>query len=288
VTPRSLTLVLTASLVVTGPVAFAGTTAPASNLVRPVIFVAERTTAGPTSFSLDFTGRWHRGSGAFFGDLGIHQEHGTVQSVQPDGMTSFGYADNDTITASGRVTSVCTPISMFACADEGPGGVAIVNVSYSDDGLRADRANRWMFVLSGADVTKRFHGTGWRLTQTTMTFRYADGAQTDLVGANLSGRSVGAATDASLTGGRYGSVAEAMPPCSNSDSAPLMAGVGRLTLDGGSSQPTITCPGLPQGAVGSWNQRATTWTVHGFAAGASTLYNTRLLVIDLSQTVKVR
>jgi hypothetical protein len=281
VTKKRTLLALTALLVSVAPTAVAATSKSVS---KHFAFVAERTTAGPTSFSMDFSGRWRRGSGAFFGDLGVHQDRGVIRSMQPDGMTSFGYADNDTVTYRGQPTSICTPMTAIACAGEGSGGIAIVNVSYSDAGAGADVANRWIFVMSGAEITERFHATGWRLRQVSLNFRYLDGAKTDQVGANLAGKSVGVATEASLLGGRYGSLAEAVPPCSNSETAPLMEGVGRLTLDGGTQKQTITCPGLPQGAIGSWSQAPTTWTAHGLAAGGSTLYNTRLLVIDLPES----
>ena len=231
-----------------------------------------------------FTARWRRGTGAFFGDLGVHADQGRVSSVQPDGMTSFGYSDNDTFTASGKAVSICTTATAITCAGEGPGGVALVGVTYSDDGIGASIANRWIFVASGQEVSTKFHASGWRLRQVPLRYRFTDGAAADTLGLNLAGRSVGVFTSASLAGGTSGSIAQALPPCSNAEAPPIMEGVGQLTLAGGTREESLTCPGLPHGAIASWSARVTTWTARGFAAGSSTLYNTRLLVIDIPRS----
>ena len=89
---RKRTLLALAALQISlAPSAVAATP---SNAAKRLVFVAERTTAGPSSFSMEFTAKWHRPSGAFFGDLGVHQDRGVIRSMQPDGMTSFGYADH--------------------------------------------------------------------------------------------------------------------------------------------------------------------------------------------------
>jgi hypothetical protein len=85
---------------------------------------------------------------------------------------------------------------------------------------------------------------------------------------------------ASLPGGRHGSLAVGLPPCSIAASGLVFRGVGTVTLDGGVRPESFTCP-TSDVLPASYAARATTWRLHGNVTGESTGMDTRLFVVDL-------
>lgn len=253
-----------------------------------VTLVADRTTAGPTSFNVGFGLSWHQGGGGFFGDLGVRTAGSRVHEMLPDGMTSFGYGENETVSSHGStVVSACRDVSTVTCVSAGPGSVGGGAVDYTDTGLQPGVANHWVFVLT-PNVHITFHAKGWVLHRLDTAARVVTDTQADDYEVNVLARSVSAFSSASAPGGSRGSMAEAVPPCSNADVAPAREGVGSITLAGGVDTPQESCPGIAFGqAIGSWSPKATTWQVTGDVVGVSTLYNARLLVVDLPRSWSV-
>lgn len=200
-------------------------------------------------------------------------------------MTTFGYGNNETLTSHGStVVSACRDITTVTCVDAGPGGVAAGAVSYSDTGLQDGVANRWLFVLT-PNVHVTFTAKGWVLHTLGTTARIVTDTQADDYEVNAVAHSASVFSAATAPGAAGGSLAEAVPPCSNADVAPAREGVGTITLAGGVSTPEETCPGVAFGqAIGSWAPRATRWRLTGNVVGVSTLYSARLLVVDLPRT----
>ena len=249
--------------------------------VKSFVLLAQRTSAGASQFNLDFGARYHTGDGAFFGDMGVRLTHDRITQAFAGGMTSVGYSDNDTFTYGGHTTSVCSPTTTVLCVNEGPGGIAGVGVGYSDNGDEPNQANAYLFAMSGRTISYTFTGVGWRIRQVDLPFRYVDGSRSDDVGVNVGEHGASVFSTASAAGGSQGSLAEAVPPCSNSEVAPAREGIGQLFLDGGVSQQQQLCPGVALGqAIGSWTAKKTMWIAHGHIVGANTLYSTRLLEID--------
>ena len=77
------------------------------------------------------------------------------------------------------------------------------------------------------------------------------------------------------------SLAVAQPPC-NGQPVAGTPGVSRLTLTGGVSPATNTCPGLNWPGVADIARSPTTWQVDGIAAGSNEYGTTRLAVFDLA------
>jgi hypothetical protein len=198
-----------------------------------------------------------------------------------DGMTSFGYGDNETVTSHGAtIVSACRDVSAVTCVDSGPGAVGSGGVYYSDNGLAAGVSNHWVFVLT-PNVHIAFHGHGWLLHRSMTPTRLVIDVQADDNEVNVIGESASVFSTASADGGSGGSLAQAVPPCSNAHVPPLREGVGTFTLTGGTRLARQQCPGLAIGqAIGGWAPRATTWRASGPVLGASTLSNARLLVVD--------
>lgn len=248
---------------------------------RLLVLVANRTTSGATSFNMQFGVSYHAGGGAFFGDLGVHVVGQHVVSMVPDGMTTLGYGDNETVSNHGTtVVSSCRDISTVTCVDAGPGAVAAGDVSYSDSGLDRNTANHWLFVIT-PNVKVKFAAEGWTLHRLRTGARVVRDTEADDLEVNVVAHSVSMFSHASAKSTARGSFAEAVPPCSNAEVAPAREGVGSFTLDGGVAVQSETCPGVAYGqAIGTWAMKPTTWQASGHVVGVSTLYNARLLVID--------
>lgn len=247
-----------------------------------VVYVADRTTSASTSFQFTFGLNWHTGGGGFLGDLGVRVAGRNVTAMTPDGMTAFGYGNNETVTSHGStVVSGCRDVAAVTCVDAGPGSAAAGIVDYSDDGLTAGVANHWLFVAT-PNVKVAFTAHGWTLHRLATAARIVTDTHADDYEINALARSVSVFSTASAPGSARGSMAEAVPPCSNADVNPLREGVGTFTLDGGVSEQQQMCPGLAYGqAIGSWARGATTWRAGGHVVGMSTLFTARLLVVDM-------
>jgi hypothetical protein len=126
---------------------------------------------------------------------------------------------------------------------------------------------RMLIAVEGTKVKTASAKIGWKGTKRTGGFSRVTGGGT---GFRAGGFAAEALPDASLRGGRKGSVAIAVPPCDQ-------LGAGLLTLAGGRKDAVAACPTGPFTAAADGPAR---WSLTGDAAGVSS-YLTRLIVVDL-------
>lgn len=201
---------------------------------------------------------------------------GRITSVDLAGASSPGASDHTQVRANGTSTSLCSR------------GVCQLDWETLTSGVGAGASGgpngpNVLFVVAqapGGSVGYSVDLVGWQLIPTSFTYRWVNGVDSAAVGAFAGPYGVEAFTDASLRGGTSGSIAIAIAPCDANGTNAASKGIGRLTLDGGVTQPTFTCP-LNANPVGSWATRATDWRVHGQVAGSAGGHDTRLFVLDL-------
>jgi hypothetical protein len=232
----------------------------------------QRTTPG-ASFDLHATLGLDQGGG-FAGAIGARVHDGKVQSASPWSQSSYGHTD-DGVHAMGTHVTTCT---LGQCGLAGSEFSADYRISL--DGSAGDDENAIFVVLEGAAISYSFESDGWTLTKVPFGYRYVDGADANAVDAGDPQAGAQVFLDASAPGGSGGSLAQAVPPCRTAAQG-LSRGVGQVTLDGGATTPSITCPTSGWGAIADHAAAATTWRAHGVAAGDRTLRDTALLVVDL-------
>lgn len=265
------------AVLVAAAVATALAPAP-STAARPletVTFVLRRSVHGPASFELQASVA-NDGRGSFVGAVGARAERGRITSATTLWAGSARRWDDATLNVDGTRWSAC---EVGACHDHDAEGWHGLGSSSSDNA--GDDAMTHVFVtLVGKDVKYEFRGKGWTLVKTRLAFRYLDGSETSPLYVHAAERGVEAYSDGTLPGGRNGSLAVAIPPCSISSSGVAPRGAGTVTLDGGVRSESFTCPTsriLPS----SYATRATTWRLHGNVVGDTTGMDTRLFVVDL-------
>jgi hypothetical protein len=253
-------------------------TAQAAGETKRELLMLVRTTDGPASFELQASVEPGPDSGAFIGFMGARVEDGRVRSVTPGTQLSHGRTDDPTIYGSeGPVT---------ACRLGGPCGIgstfAGTLFAWSSDGGGKGVSNRVYIVLEGEDVAHELEADGWKLEEADFSYRYVDNIDSDAIGVAHTGRGVEVLFEAAARGGTSGSVAQAVPPCSQTIVGGVPRGVGTLALGGGaaSPEPAATCPRDAQPLV-DHAPGATTWRAHGTVAGSSDLAYTHLFVIDV-------
>lgn len=241
---------------------------------KKLVLLLERTDPGPTSFELLISVSTSGEESSFIGSLyGIVRDGQLVDAI-PGHATSFGRDNGPDSYSSG--SSTCY---VQSCRS-GP-SFAFQYIALDDpDG--SDPRNRLFATAEGSEIDFDFQGKGWKLSQVDWDFRYVDGRDADATGASLLGSGAEVFFEASAPGGRHGSVAMALPPCSGAASGVLRRGAGQVVLEGGEEEESSTCPppdSVPQ--IASWATAKTTWRLAGTMAGDTTLNHTRLFVIDL-------
>lgn len=241
---------------------------------KKLVLLLERTDPGPTSFELFVSVSTGGEKSSFIGSLyGIVKDGQLVEAI-PGHATSFGRDHGPDSYSSG--SSTCY---VQSCRS-GPS----FSFQYTafDDSDGSDPRNRLFAVAEGSEIDFDFQGEGWKFSQVDWDFRYVDGRDADATGASLLGFGAEVFFEASASGGRHGSVAMAIPPCSGAASGVLRRGAGQVVLEGGEEEKSSTCPppdSVPQ--IASWATAKTKWRLAGTMAGDTTLNHTRLFVIDL-------
>jgi len=238
-------------------------------------FVLRRTSPGPTSFELQVS-VWNDTRGSFIGHVGARVERGRVTLADALFSGSARRWEDTTVTAGGTRASTC---QVGVCHDddvEGYHGLGTIH----DDPTGKDPLTHVFVTLVGRKVQYEFHAKGWKLVRMPLTFRYLDGGETSPAFSKVGQNGVEVYEDGTLPGGRGGSIALGIPPCSTSSSGLVPRGAGTLTLDGGVSSESITCP-TERIFPASYAPKATTWRFHGRAAGDTTGRDTRLYVVDI-------
>lgn len=248
-------------------------------------FELVRTTDGPSSFriTLDVTGaNGASGVEAFAGAFAIRtNEQGSIQRVNGLGGSSVGRENSPGIWINGSETSTCTEANVCV-------GSTVLGyqkfIMLEDDG-GPDAYNRLFIVVDGdvhVDVT--FESEGWVLAETELEYRYADFRSSEGVGVVTPVRSADLFLSAELDGGKLGSIAQAIPPCSSTITGLVSRGIGELRLSGGEEPSSLRCPSVlgdqPE-LLDDVARGATTWSAEGMVVGDNTLQEGRLFVIDL-------
>lgn len=248
-----------------------------TNSSKKLVLLLERTDPGPTSFellvSLSKTGEEPSFVGSLYGIVKDRQLVGAI----PGHATSFGRDRGPDSYSSGSSTCYvesCRSSPSFA-----------IQYTEFDDPDGTDPRNRLFAAAEGSEIDFEFEAQGWRLSEVDWDFRYVDGRDADATGVSLLGFGAEVFFEASAPGGRHGSLAMAIPPCSGATSGVLRRGVGEVVLEGGEEEKSSTCPppnSVPQ--IASWATVKTKWRLAGTMAGDTTLNHTRLFVIDLPRT----
>lgn len=244
--------------------------------VQHVTFVLKRTTTGPTSYTLDIGVDNDNTHGSFIGEVGARIVRRKVVGVTPSFAASSRRWEDSTLRVGDTRVSTC---DVNICHDDKVTGYQGLGTTYVDAG-EPDAPNFFFVVASGRRVAYTFRGTGWKLYRATLRYRYVDGAQNAPASAHAGAVGAEVFTESRAPGGRSGSLAVAIPPCSVAMSGLASRGAGQVTLDGGVRPARFTCP-ADRSFVGSYATAATTWRLHGTAAGESTGQDTRLFVLDL-------
>lgn len=237
--------------------------------------VLRRTAPGPTSFDLQVAA-WNDGRGSFIGEVGARVERGRVTLADAMFTGSARRWENSTLNLGATRVSTCT---VGVCHGSGVLGYHAMGTTHTDDSGE-DPLTHVFVALVGREVKYEFHANGWTLVKTPLSFRYLDGGETSQAFGKVGHHGVEMYEDGFLRGGRNGSVALGIPPCSTATVGVVPRGSGTLTLDGGVRSASITCP-TERIFPASYALAATTWRFHGHAAGDTTGRDTRLFVVDL-------
>jgi len=203
-----------------------------------------------------------------------------IVSLDLAGVLLSGEADRVHVKANGGGTTLCDEGVCMADTSTQSAGSAITIRNDAGD----DRYNVMFVVARGASVTYSAKAKGWAIKRVTFPYRITAGADTAIAAAYGLGSGAEVFGDVSAPGGTTGSIAVSEPPCSESYNGTVSRGAGTLTLDGGVTRPTFTCP-ADRGALASWSRRKTTWRVHGTMAGETTQAGARLFVLDLPKAL---
>ena len=243
-----------------------------------IVFVLERTTRGPSSFNV-YVSAQGGNDGSFIGSAFAAIKNRRISEVWPGISTSVGRTDQP---------SVFTPAGSLSTCDAGLCDLwfsaEFQAISYTDD-EGGDALNRTFIAIEGQIIDHEFEGEGWRLRKVPWDFRFIDGTESEAAGVRIGDGHGGEVFQrAALPGGRYGSIAQAMPPCSSSIVNVAPRGVGTVELTGGVEAMTGTCPTEDARDLISWATRATDWQLEGAAVGDPSLAETRLFVLDLPRS----
>lgn len=240
-----------------------------------VALLAYRTTTRGASLQLTVSTVPGRETG-FIASALVSVEDSRLTSVDLAGAVLTGTADQVQVTRDGERTALC---DHGVCHADQRTMASMMGLStWTEAG--EDGYNAVLVLAKGARVRWSAKTDGWAVRRVpTYAHRFVSGQQAGEVGAYGLGSGVEAFTDASLPGGRYGSIGLAAPPCSQADVA-VARGVGSVTLEGGETTPSFTCP-ASRVRLASWADGRTTWRLHGVAVGDTSMADGRLFVLDL-------
>lgn len=246
-------------------------------------YEAVRTTAGPTSLEIQVAvPEGFNFQPAFVAAIGAVVTDGRVTGVVPGFSELYNGRPDPLVSASGVTVSGC---DVGVCHSDGT--AVSVDIFTSQDSGGPGAMNRLYLVVEGPHPKVTLQSDGWTLQPTTFAYRYIDGSSSADVSVFAEQYGVEAFRSATLSGGVYGSMAQAAPPCSSG--APVVGGattaqvgVGQVTLSGGKSSPSSSCPSQTSTYIADWAAGATQWTLSGLVVGDATLQEVRLFVVDLA------
>jgi hypothetical protein len=266
-----------AAALVTLAASFAATAEAAAPPLVTRTLVLRRTSSGPTSFQLNVS-VLADSRGTFIGAMGARADRGRVTSATAVTASTTRRWDNSTVETGPFRFTAC---DVGVCHGNQIEGYHGLGSAYRDQGIEDTGALTHVFVaMVGKDAAYEFTGKGWTVQVLRFGFRYLDGGDTSADFAHFGAVGVEAYSDGSLIGGRHGSLAMGVPPCSLTGTGLVFRGVGTVTLDGGVRPESFTCP-TSRILPASYATRATTWRLHGTVAGDATGMDTRLFVVDL-------
>lgn len=256
-----------------------GGTAIAGNQSRT--FVLVRTTDGASSFRLIVEAALSETEPvAFLGTALARVQEGRAVRTVPLGAYKFHFDYGVKAQVQGQTVQVCN--SADGCIVQ---RTLASNVgTFFDDEGGPDVENRMYVTLEGPSRV-RFEGSGWRLQDTRLDYRYLEASQAEASGVFTGAGAYQTFDSAHLAGGPAGSIALGTPPCSSASSvgpALVPRGAGTAVLAGGKQQVSLTCPeNIGQPSMSAAADNATTWRMTGPVVGDSTLMNVPLFVVDL-------
>lgn len=243
--------------------------------------VLQRTTTGPSWFELTLiVGYDAKGGEGLLATMGGTVRHGRYENALPGFVSTFGYDDNRTASVRGQHRSACNLVGV--CFNQTAlDSVGFSSTRYSDKGA-AGGLNTWFGVAQGKSVQYTFRGKGWALKRLPLTYRFANGSDSQIAAHAPVLTALEVYTEPiRLAGGRFGSLATAAPPCSET-SVSVPRGYAKLKLTGGIRDQAVLCSGEASNVEKTgWAPRQTTWELSGTAVGDAKLTETRLLVLDL-------
>lgn len=265
-----------------GVAAVALAIAPAQSLAAPpdqtVVLMVYRTTTQPGSLELSVSAPPGSGRSAV-ATAYLDVEGPDITNVIDGSAVAFGAADDARVTAGGESVRLC---DHGACAADAETWTAGFGLSMTNpEGM--DGVNVVLVAARGPRISYSYRLKGWAIRRVSTQVRWVPGGDAALVGAYGSGSGVETFEQTTAPGGRYGSVAVAVAPCSQASTS-VSRGAGLLTLEGGWTRPSVGCP-TAENTMASWASSATTWRVTGTAAGDTTLSDARLFVIDLPKAL---
>ncbi len=254
-------------------------------------FEIVRTTAAAAKFALGLGIGGARGADGFndvFHAVTLLRtdETGKVEAATGLGAQIFAETDYPRAWVGEQTIDTCSSASVCEVTRT----VLAISVTYADDSGGPDVDNRFLVTLqypAGVEISYDFDATGWELRQPdSWNWRFLSARETSEAGAQIGDLPVVAGVDyfshATLPGSAFGSVTQAIPPCSGSQ------GAGRIDLTGGRSAVQGVCPGIGSLFLTSVADGATEWIASGNAVGANSPYNVRLFVLDLPEPEQIK
>lgn len=250
-------------------------------------FMLVRTTSGASSYELSVTATALQDRPALYGLASTRSVGGRIVSTSTGFAESLYATDPEEAGLAGQRTSLCKRSNhqLQLCWSPGPGGAgsAFFVTWYKSDGSSKGADNLVFVVAQGVATGVSFKGQGWKLVRIPLSYRAHDSSSASFAWFSVI-HSVGGDVfeETQAPGGRYGSLAVATPPCTNLG----VGGIGSVTLRGGTTTPTMTCPTAASSPVlTSFAPRSTSWNFSGIAAGANYYTKNRLFIVDLPRAL---
>lgn len=237
------------------------------------VWVAERVSPHARQFSIHAYFQWNNRGGR----VTVVTADVVRGRVQPTAaMTMESTANEAPVAYSGGTEYGC--VAMSPCDLVTSRGIDWFAAVVPPDAPQPDRV--YLAVSAHSITVELVDSPGWRLARTSLRARYALSSRADATGVRAYGEHVEHFGEATLAGGRRGSVAVGTPPCRHLHRfGGVREGAGTARLDGGARVATFDCrTHLSDLAAAAYG--ATTWRFSGDVAGVA-MGPTRLVVIDL-------
>lgn len=257
---------------------------PPRSVLRAMLI---RTSSAQTSFEMTVSATAYQDKPAFGGFIFARTMRGQIASTSTGLAHGILREDPEEAGVAGQRTSFCDKSNrqMQLCWSQGPGPGAAESLMYvggSFDMPSSKGSDNVVFVVASGHSTRLdFKGRGWKVVRYPLSFRSIDASDASFAWTSVLNQGADLFFNASLSGGRFGSLAAATPPCSFYG----FAGAGSLALTGGVISRSITCPTGEWPVLTAHQRKATTWIFSGYAAGSNLFARNRLFVIDMPKVI---